>query len=243
MSDMDSDTQNAGGWAPDDRTPREQARRGAGSQSTGGQNTGGQNTGGGQHMGGGDRARSASDLDSGAPDRPEASPEAGAEGEELATLRAEAERLRDQHLRALAEAENIRRRAQREKEDTAKYAVSNFARDLLSAADNLRRALDAVPQGAAGADPALAALAEGVAATERELLGAFEKHGLTRIEAMGQKFDPNLHQAMFELENTGRPSGTVVQEIQAGYLLAGRLLRPALVGIAKGDPARVDRTV
>jgi molecular chaperone GrpE len=145
-------------------------------------------------------------------------------------------------LRAMAETENVRRRADREREDTAKYAVSNFARDLAGVADNLRRALEAAPAGEVPADAA-ARLVEGVAATERELLAVFGRHGLARIQAEGQRFDPNLHQAVFEVEGSGQPPGTVVQVMAPGYTLHGRLLRPAMVGVAKGQPqGRVDTT-
>lgn len=165
------------------------------------------------------------------PDVPAAEPEA--DGRE-AELQAEIAKLKDQLLRALAEQENIRRRAQREREDAVKYAAQKFASDLLSAADNLRRALDSAPP-AATQDELTKTLLAGVAATERELLGAFEKHGIRRIDPVGEKFDHNLHQAMFELENTGKPAGTIVQVLQPGYVLQDRLLRAAMVGVAKGN--------
>lgn len=155
--------------------------------------------------------------------------------ERIAALEAENGKLKDQALRALAETENIRRRSEREREDTAKYAISGFAKSLLDAADNLRRAIDAVPAEAVETDPALKTLVDGVAATERQLLAAFERHGVTRIEPVGEAFDPNFHQAMFELPGTGKPSGTIVQVVQPGYVLQGRLLRPAMVGVAKGE--------
>ena len=155
--------------------------------------------------------------------------------ERIAELEAETAKLKDQALRALAETENIRRRSEREREDTAKYAISGFAKSLLDAADNLRRAIDAVPAGAVEADAALKTLVDGVAATERQLLAAFERHGVTRIEPVGETFDPNFHQAMFELPGTGKPAGTIVQVMQPGYVLQGRLLRPAMVGVARGE--------
>ena len=155
--------------------------------------------------------------------------------ERIAALEAESAKLKDQALRALAETENIRRRSEREREDTAKYAISGFAKSLLDAADNLRRAIDAVPAEAVEADAALKTLVDGVAATERQLLAAFERNGVTRIEPVGEAFDPNFHQAMFELPGTGKPSGTVVQVVQPGYVLHGRLLRPAMVGVAKAE--------
>lgn len=162
----------------------------------------------------------------------------GAEEDPLARLEGESARLKDQLLRALAETENVRRRAQREREEQVRYAAAGFARELLNVADNLRRALDAVPAGALESDEALKTLADGVALTERELLAAFERNGVRKIEpGAGERFDPNLHQAMFEVPNTGQPAGTVVQVMQPGWIMHDRLLRPALIGIAKGSPA------
>ncbi|MEM7446266.1 MAG: nucleotide exchange factor GrpE [Pseudomonadota bacterium] len=149
----------------------------------------------------------------------------------------ENQKLRDQLLRALADAENTRRRAERDREEASKFGISRFAKDLLTVADNLRRALDAVAQTDDAAD-ALKGLADGVAATERELLAAFERHGLERIDPEDQPFDPNVHQAMFELPGTDKPAGTVVQVVAPGYQLQGRLLRPAMVGVAKGSPEK-----
>lgn len=156
--------------------------------------------------------------------------------DELAAATAEAAALKDQLLRALADTENLRRRAQREKEDAAKFGITAFARDLLPVADNLRRALDAVAPEALANDEALKSLVVGVEMTERQLMDGFGKHGLKRIDAMGEKFDSNLHQAMFEVPGTDKPAGTVVQVLQPGYLLNERLIRPAMVGVAKGDP-------
>jgi molecular chaperone GrpE len=168
------------------------------------------------------------------PETPTELPEEdGPAGTRETELEGEIAKLKDQLLRALAEQENIRRRAQREREDAVKYAAQKFATDLLSVADNLRRALDSVTTAQAQDEFARTLLA-GVAATERELLGAFEKHGLKRIEPMGEKFDHNLHQAMFEVPNTGKLSGTIVQVLAPGYVLQDRLLRPAMVGVAKG---------
>ena len=150
------------------------------------------------------------------------------------TLATEVASLKDQLLRALAEAENIRRRAQREREDISKYAISGFAKELLSVADNLRRALDAVPADSRESDELLKNLATGVEATERQLSAAFDRAGIKKLEPLGAPFDPNFHQVMFEIENTGRAAGSVVQELQAGYTIHGRLLREALVGVAKG---------
>jgi len=156
------------------------------------------------------------------------------------SLEAEVSSLKDQLLRALAEAENIRRRAQREREDIAKYAVSGFAKELLSVADNLRRALEAVPADSRETDELLKTLATGVEATERQLCSAFDRVGIKKLEPLGAPFDPNFHQVMFEIENTGQSAGTVVQVLQAGYTIHGRLLREAMVGVAKrgeGDAA------
>jgi molecular chaperone GrpE len=150
----------------------------------------------------------------------------------VAALEAELAEQKDRLLRALAETENTRRRAQREREDVAKYAMSGFAKDLLSTADNLRRALDSLPEAMA-ADERTRNLLAGVAATERELLAAFERHGIRRIDPGGEPFDHNLHQAIYEAERTAEPPGTVIEVLQPGYRIHDRLLRPAMVGVAK----------
>ena len=147
--------------------------------------------------------------------------------------------LKDQLLRALAESENTRRRAQREKEDTAKYAITNFARDVLSVSDNLARALDAVPQETRASSDAMEALYQGVELTQRELQTAMERHGIKQLEPLDEKFDHNLHQAMFEIESADSEPGTVVQVVQAGYVIGERLLRPAMVAVAK-KPASLE---
>src|SRR5229473_7254982 len=156
----------------------------------------------------------------------------GSPEERLVLVEAELADTKDRLLRALAETENARRRFQREREDSQKYAISGFAKDLLSAVDNLRRALDAMPE-AEIADSRTRSLLDGVAATERELLGAFERHGVKRIDPKGERFDHNLHQAIFEAERPGAPAGTVIEVLQPGYVLHDRLLRPAMVGVAK----------
>jgi molecular chaperone GrpE len=153
----------------------------------------------------------------------------------IAALEAELAEQKDRLLRALAETENVRRRAQREREDASKYAVTGFAKELLSAADNLRRALDSLPE-ADVKDERMRSLLAGVAATERELLGVFERHGIRRIDPIGERFDHNFHQAIFEAERPDQPSGTIVEVLQPGYVLHDRLLRPAMVGVAKGGP-------
>jgi len=161
----------------------------------------------------------------------------------MAELEAEAARYKDQALRAMAEAENVRKRAEREREDAAKYGVSQLARDLLPVADNLRRAIESVGTEAPQ-DPALAALLTGIQATEREFMTALERRGIRRLETSGEKFDPNFHQAMYEIPTNDQPPGTVVQVLQAGYVIHDRLLRPAMVGVAKpaadGGAERLD---
>jgi len=154
--------------------------------------------------------------------------------ERLAAAEAEAADAKDKLLRALAETENVRRRAQREREDAAKYGASNLAKDLINVADNLRRALASVPEGQVK-DELTRTLLQGVDATERELLAAFERHGIRRIDPMGERFDHNFHQAIMEVENSGQPGGTVVQVLQPGYAMHDRLLRPAMVAVAKGE--------
>ena len=155
---------------------------------------------------------------------------------ELEKARAEAADYKDKALRAVAELENYRRRAEKERDDVSKYAISNFAREMLPVADNLRRALDAQP--AAEGEAPLKAFVSGVELTERELLAAFERFGLTKIDPLDQPFDHNFHQAMFEIEDPSKPTGTVVQVMQSGYLLKDRLLRPAMVAVSKGGAAR-----
>jgi len=155
----------------------------------------------------------------------------------LADCNAKIAELKDQNLRALAETENVRRRVQRDRDDALKFATTGLAKDLLPVADNLRRALDAIPKDALDKDEALRNFATGVEMTERLLLAALERHQIKRIDALGQKFDSNLHQAMFEVPGSGQPAGTVVQVLEAGYTIQDRLLRPALVGIAKAETA------
>lgn len=168
----------------------------------------------------------------------------------LEAARAEAAGLKDQLLRTLAEMENLRRRTEREITDARSYAVTAFARDVLSVADNLSRALSAVPAGAEG--EGLAGLVEGVGMTERELIKTLERHGVQKVDPVGEKFDPNFHQAMFEVPVDEASGGTVVQVVQAGFRIRDRVLRPALVGVGRAarpaprgeeQPAGVDRTV
>lgn len=155
----------------------------------------------------------------------------------LEQLQAENADLQDKYMRAAAETQNVRRRAQQDVEKERKFGIERFARDVLSVADNLGRALSALP--AEPKDPAQRNLLEGVRATQRELQSVLERHGVSRIETMGKPFDAQLHQAMMEVEDPSVPTGTVVQELIPGYLIAGRLLRAAMVAIAKGGPAPV----
>jgi len=147
--------------------------------------------------------------------------------------------LKDQLLRALADVENTRRRAQREKEDTAKYAITSFARDVLGVADNLSRALDAVPEETRASSEAMQTLFQGVELTQRELQTTMDRHGISQISPLGEKFDHNFHQAMYEVESSDAEPGTVIQVAQLGYVIGERLLRPAMVGVSK-KPADQD---
>jgi molecular chaperone GrpE len=160
----------------------------------------------------------------------------GAEApDRVAQLEAEKIDLKEKLLRTLADMENLRRRTEREVTDARTYAVANFARDMLNVADNFQRAIDSLPaESREGGDPAFKALIEGIELTEREMLKTLERYGVRRIDPQGERFDPNLHQAMFEVPNPDVPSGTVVQVVQTGYVIGERVLRPALVGVAKG---------
>ena len=154
----------------------------------------------------------------------------------VAAMQAENDELKDQVLRLAAEMENLRRRTARDVADARAYSVANFARDMLQVSDNLNRALQAIPDGAREKDAGLNALAEGVEMTERAMMAALERNGVKKIEPEGQKFDPNFHQAMFEIPNTDVPNNTVQQVVQAGYVIGDRVLRPAMVGVSKGGP-------
>lgn len=155
----------------------------------------------------------------------------------LEVLKAEHLDLKDKYLRLAAEMDNLRRRTEREIKDAKTYATTGFARDMLGVSDNLRRALDAISQEVrAAADAGLLSLIEGVEMTERGMLGALERHGVKKLEPAGQKFDPNFHQAMFEVPNADIPNNTVVQVVQDGYVIGDRVLRPAMVGVSKGGP-------
>lgn len=178
-----------------------------------------------------------------AEDEKETQPEQETQSSREAQLEEENAKLKDQLLRSLAEAENTRRRTEREMDDTRKFAVSNFAREVLPVADNLRRALSAVKSTDREQNEALKALLTGVEATERQLLSAMDRFGIKTIETVGKTFDPNFHQVMFEVESSEHPPGTILQEMQTGYTIQERLLRPAFVGTAKapeGDSTKVD---
>jgi len=160
-------------------------------------------------------------------------------------LQAEIEILKDQRLRALAEAENIRRRAEKEKADASQYAVTKFARDMVGIADNFARALAAVPADArAAADAQVQAVLDGVEATDRQLMQTLERYGVKAVDTSDGKFDPNLHQAIAEVPGNGKAPGSIVDVVQSGFTIGERLLRPAMVTVAKKDmpaqPAGVD---
>jgi len=154
----------------------------------------------------------------------------------LEALKAEVDSLKDQRLRALAEVENIRRRADKEKADASQYAVTKFARDMVAIADNFARALAAVPAEVRGvADPQVQAVLDGVEATDRQLIQALERYGVKQIDTSDGKFDPNLHQAIAEVPAAGKPGGSIVDVVQTGFMIGERLLRPAMVTVAKKE--------
>lgn len=158
-----------------------------------------------------------------------------ADNHKIATLENDLSKTKDALLRAVAEAENARKRAVKDREDASKFAVSRFSKDILSVADNLRRALDSVPADMLEQNPQIKNLTDGIDATERELLHAFEKHGIQKIEPLDTPFNPNFHEVMFEAPIPDKPNGTVIQVIEPGYTLNGRILRPARVGVAKNE--------
>jgi molecular chaperone GrpE len=178
-------------------------------------------------------------VDSAAAQQAEAAQSAQAALQQVTELKAENAELRDKLLRTMAEMENLRRRTEREKADTAKYAISEFARDAVSIGDNLRRAIEAAQKEPLDENPALKTLVEGVEVTERDLFKVLERHGITRFDPLGEKFDPHMHEAMVKVDVPGVPADIVVQVLQAGYRIADRVLRPAAVIVAKGGtPAR-----
>src|SRR6478672_8554728 len=154
----------------------------------------------------------------------------------LAALQAENESLKDARLRALAEVENLRRRSEKEKTDASQYAVTKFARDMVGIADNFARALAAVPADVrAAADPQVQAVLDGVEATDRQLIQTLERYGVKAVDTSDGKFDPNLHQAIAEVPGNGKPAGAIVDVVQQGYTLNGRLLRPSMVTVARRE--------
>jgi molecular chaperone GrpE len=162
----------------------------------------------------------------------------------IAALQAEAAELKDRLLRALAETENTRRRAERDRLEASQYAVTQFARDMVAIADNFARALAACPPDKlAQADPQIKAVIEGIEVTERQLLATLERHGVKPIDTDGAKFDPNLHQAIAEVAGEGRPAGNIVNVVQTGYVIGDRLLRPAMVTVARKDPTPPGETL
>ncbi len=158
--------------------------------------------------------------------------------ERIAELEGEVAELKDQLLRALAETENLRRRAQRERADVVKYAAAPMLRDLLAVADNLSRAVESVPEDDNAGDQRLETLLAGVKLTEKELNTVLERHHVVKLDPIGERLDPHRHEAMFEVPDESQPNGTVVQVVQPGYLLHDRLLRPARVGVSRGGPAK-----
>jgi molecular chaperone GrpE len=164
-------------------------------------------------------------------------PEPAQPPEPSTALEREHTEMKDRLLRTLAEMENLRKRTEREIADSRLYSVTSFARDLLVVADNMRRALETVtPELRGTAEAGVKAVVDGIELTERELLKALEKNGVRQFTPQGEKFDPNLHQAMFEIPDATVPAGSVVQVVQPGYMIGDRVLRPALVGVSKGGP-------
>jgi molecular chaperone GrpE len=166
----------------------------------------------------------------------------------LEALKAEVESLKDQRLRALAEVENVRRRAERERTEASQYAMTKFARDMVGIADNFSRALAAAPAALRdAADPQIRAVLDGVEATDRQLIQTLERYGVKAVDTSDGKFDPNLHQAIAEVPGNGKPAGSIVDVMQTGFMIGERLLRPAMVTVAKKDmpaqPASVDTKV
>lgn len=187
----------------------------------------------------------AASVDPGASVNPSAEGEGEGEGagtaersvhDVIAALQAEAADYKDRWMRAQAETENVRKRYEREKEETAKYAITKFARDIVNVGDNFQRAIDAVPAGAAEREPALKSFLEGVTLTERELINILERHGIKRLNPKDEPFNPHLHQAMMEIPRGDVAPGTIVQVFQAGYIIEDRVLRPAMVVLAKAEP-------
>jgi molecular chaperone GrpE len=181
-----------------------------------------------------ENAAAEADTTAGQPADPSAAPRSD---DPVAAARREAAEYKDKVLRTLAEMENLRRRTEREVADARVYGIASFARDVLAVADNMHRALETIgPELRETADPKVKALIEGVELTERELLKSLEKNGVKKFSPQGEKFDPNVHQAMYEIQDATLPPGSVGQVIQAGYMIGERVLRPALVGVVKAPP-------
>lgn len=182
------------------------------------------------------------------PPQPEAAPAGAAPADAqpdvfavIDKLNVENAELKDRVLRTLAEMENLRRRTEKEVADSKLYGVTNLAREMLGFADNLRRALASVPaETREAADPAIKGFVEGIEVTERDFLARLARHGVKKLEPQGQKFDPNMHEALFEVPNPEVPTGTVVQVVEDGYAIGERCLRPAKVGVARGGPRASD---
>lgn len=153
----------------------------------------------------------------------------------ITALEEELARTKDHMLRSVAEAENTRKRALKDREDASKFSIAGFARELLAVSDNLRRALEAIPGELLASEPRLKNLVDGIEATERELLRSFEKNGIKKLNPLGEPFNANFHEVMFEMPAPGSPPGTITQVIEVGYVLHDRLLRPARVGVARND--------
>ena len=167
----------------------------------------------------------------------DASPEKAQAIDEVAALAGAVEELRDKYLRAVAEADNIRKRAERDVADARAYGIASFARDIIGVSDNLSRALEAIePEARTSAEGRLKALLDGVDLTRRELEKALRKQGVRPLDPKGERFDPHFHQAMYEVPDADAPAGTIVQVMQTGYAIGERVLRPALVAVAKGGP-------
>ncbi len=159
------------------------------------------------------------------------------ESEQLAALQAEIADYRDRLLRSMAEMDNLRKRTQREKDDATRFAISRFARDIIGISDDLSRAIEAVPPEArSGGDATVTGLLAGIELTERQLQQVFERHGVKRFDPAGEKFDPMVHEAMYEVPDRSQPAGTVAQVVEPGYMIADRVLRPARVGVSAGGP-------
>lgn len=159
----------------------------------------------------------------------------------IAALETENGELRNQILRIAADMENLRRRTSKDVADAKAYSIANFARDMLQVSDNLTRALDAIPSDVRESDANLKALADGVELTDRAMLAAMERHGVKRIDPKGERFDPNFHQAMFEVPDPSQPANIVAEVVQVGYVIGDRVLRPALVGVTKGGPKEAQK--